>query len=80
MMVYLPNTPMAISSGCQIVHLDHQNAKVLSSQYAYLGYVKLNGFHDNLLNNSKEWNVPTKILISQQQLIQDYKTWYHSNS
>ena len=36
-----------------------------------LGYVKLNGFSDNLLNNSKEWNVPTEILISKQQLAQE---------
>ena len=38
----------------------------------HLGYVKLNGFHDNLSNSSKEWNVPTEILISQQQLTQEY--------
>ena len=37
-----------------------------------LSYVKLNGFHDNLKNNSYEWNVPTEILIYQQQLTQEY--------
>ena len=30
--VDLPYTPMMISTGCQIVHLDHQKAKVLSSK------------------------------------------------
>ena len=30
--VVLPYTPMTISTGCQIVHLDHQNAKALSSK------------------------------------------------
>ena len=31
--VDLPYTPMTNSTGCQIVHLDHQNAKVLSSKF-----------------------------------------------
>ena len=30
--VDLPYTPMTISTGCKIVHLDPQNAKVLSSK------------------------------------------------
>ena len=29
----LPYTPMKISTGCQIVHFDHQNAKVLSLKF-----------------------------------------------
>ena len=31
--VDLSYTPMTNSTGCQIVHLDHQNAKVLSSKF-----------------------------------------------
>ena len=46
--VDLPYTPMTISTGCQIVHLDQRNAKVLSSKLNPFGFVKLNGFHDNL--------------------------------
>ena len=69
MIVDLPYIPMTISNGCQTVHLDDQNTKKLSSNLTHLGYVKSNGFHDILNYNSKEWNVPTEILISQQQLI-----------
>ena len=36
------------------------------------GYVKLHGFHGNPLCDFKEWGVPTKILICQQQLVIEY--------
>ena len=32
-LIDLPYTPMTISAGCQNVHLDHQNAEVLSSKF-----------------------------------------------
>ena len=42
--VDLPYTPMTISTGCQIVHLDHQNAKVLSSQLNPFGSCEIEWF------------------------------------
>ena len=72
--VDLPDTSMTISNGCHIGDLDHQNEIYCPQNVTLLRYVKLNGFHDNLYNNSKEWNVPTEILISQQQHIQEYQT------
>ena len=47
--VDLPYTHMQIYNGCHIIHLDHQNTKKYCPQnLTHLGYVKLNGFHDNL--------------------------------
>ena len=45
--VDLPYTPMTISTGCQIVHLDLKMQKYCPQNLTHLGYVKLNGFHDN---------------------------------
>ena len=42
--VDLAYTPMAISTGCQIVHLDHQNAKVLSSKLNPFGLCEIEWF------------------------------------
>ena len=42
LIVDLPYTHMTISPGCQIVHLDRQQ------NLTHFGYVKLNGFYDNL--------------------------------
>ena len=43
-----------------------------------MSFVKLNGSHDNLCNNSEEWNGPIEMLISQQQLLTWYQTNYYS--
>ena len=43
-MVDLPYTPMAISNGCQIVQLDHQNAKILPSQFNPFGLCAIEWF------------------------------------
>ena len=42
--VGLPYIPMNISTGCQIVHLDHQNAKVLSSKFNPLELCEIERF------------------------------------
>ena len=42
--VDLPYTPTAISTGCQIVHLDHQNAKVLSRKLKPFGLCEIEWF------------------------------------
>ena len=42
--VDLPYTPMTISTGCHIVHLDHQNAKVLSSKFNPFGLCEIEWF------------------------------------
>ena len=42
--VDLPYTPMTISTGCQIVHLDHQNTKVLSSKFNLFGLCEIEWF------------------------------------
>ena len=71
----LPFTSMIISNGSQIVHCDHGNAKSirLKKQQKHLVYMKLHGLHHgNLCYKYKEYGVPTKILISQQQLILEH--------
>ena len=70
--VDLPYTPMTISTGCHIVHLDHQNAKVLSSKFNPFLLCEIEWFLLQPIKNSKEWNVSTEILVSQQQLTQEY--------
>ena len=52
-------TPMTISTGCRIVHLNHKMLKYCPQNFTHLGYVKLKSLHDNLKKNSKELNVPT---------------------
>ena len=42
--VDLHYTPMTISFGCQIVHFDHQNAKVLSSKLNPFGLYEIEWF------------------------------------
>ena len=42
--VDLPNTPMKVSTGCHIVHLDHQNSKVLSSKLNPFGLCEIEWF------------------------------------
>ena len=44
LIVDLPYTHMTISIGCQIVHLDHQNAKVLSSKFNPFGLCEIEWF------------------------------------
>ena len=42
--VDLPYTHLTISTGCHIVHLDHQNAKVLSSKFNPFGLCEIEWF------------------------------------
>ena len=42
--VDLPYTPITISTGCHTVHLDHQNAKVLSSKFNPFGLCEIEWF------------------------------------
>ena len=46
-----------------------KNVLKIQLNWVNVSFLKLNGFHDNLSNNSKECNVPKEILISQQQLL-----------
>ena len=63
--------PRNISYSCQMVQLGHYKAKkyYVPQKRIHFCYVKLHGFHGNTLHDIKEWVVPTKLLISQQQLI-----------
>ena len=45
----------------------------------HLGYVKLNGFHDNLYFNSKYRMFLQEIIISHQQLILENLSSYQTN-
>ena len=40
----LPYTPMTISTGCHTIHLDHQNAQVLSSKCNPFGLCEIDWF------------------------------------
>ena len=42
--VDIPNIPLTISYGCQIVHLAHQNVKILSSKFNPLGLCEIEWF------------------------------------
>ena len=48
-------------NSCQIAQWDPQNVKQKNSQKKFgMGYVKMHGFHDNPLYDSREWGVGLK--------------------
>ena len=53
--VNLSCTPRALLNSCQIVQRDPQNVKRSSPQKKFgMGYVKMHGFHSNLLYDSRD--------------------------
>ena len=49
-------TPRSFLNSCQIVQWDPQKVKRSSSQKKFgMGYVKMHGFHGNLLYVSRDW-------------------------
>ena len=49
-------TPRGLLNSCQIVQWGPQNVKRSSPQKKFgMGYVKMHGFHGNLLYDSRDW-------------------------
>ena len=55
-------TPRNLLNSCQIVQWDPQNVKQISPQKKFgMGYVKMHGFHGNLLYDFRDWGVGLQI-------------------